>query len=198
MERDELEAPSNWRDDARGWCAGRGWHWRAVVLLVLAWQASIPFRDTEAFHVFRGITFGAHEFGHLFFAAIGGEWLAIAGGSLMQLLVPIGAAAIMRHYRDWFGVAACGLWLASSFADLAPYIADARALELDLVSFSPDGGQHDWNYLLGKAGMLSSDLTVARADRFVGFVVLVASVLFAAWLLRQMTQRMPDPGTRRS
>jgi|SRR5450759_2861732 len=189
MEPDDALEFATWRDDARAWCEGRSWHWRAAVLLLLAWQAIIPFGDSEGFHLFRGITFGAHEFGHLFFAVFGGEWLSIAGGSLMQLAVPIGAAAIMRHYRDWFGVAACGLWLASSFADLAPYIADARAMELDLVSFSPDGGEHDWNYLLGHAGMLMRDQAVARIDRFAGFVVLVASLLLALWLLRQMANR---------
>lgn len=177
---------ADWRADARAWCAGRAWQWRAAALVVLAWQAGIPFRDGEAFHVFRGITFGAHEFGHLLFALSGSEWLAVAGGSLTQFLVPLGAAAAMRHYRDWFGVAACGLWLASSFADLAPYIADARAMDLDLVSFSEDGAVHDWNYLLGRAGLLLQDQAIARADRFAGFVVLVASVMLAVWLLRQM------------
>jgi hypothetical protein len=157
-----------------------------VVLLLLAWQAGIAFRDPEAFHVFRGITFGAHEFGHLFFALFGSEWLAVAGGSLMQFLVPVGAGAIMRRYRDWFGVAICGLWLAASFADLAPYIADARAMDLDLVSFSEEGAVHDWHFLLSRAGWLRHDQAVARADRFAGFVVLVASMLLGVWLLLQM------------
>jgi hypothetical protein len=177
---------AHWRDDARDWCRGRAWTWRAAVAVLLGWQAGIAFRDPEGFHVFRGITFGAHEFGHLFFALLGNEWLAVAGGSLMQFLVPLGAMAVMRHYRDWFGVAMCGLWLASSFADLAPYIADARAMDLDLVSFSEDGAGHDWNYLLGKAGLLFKDQVIARVDRFVGFVVLVASLAFAGWLLQQM------------
>jgi hypothetical protein len=188
MAGDDLEF-DNWRDDARAWCAGRNWQWRALVLLFLLWQATIPFRDAEAFHVFRGITFGAHEFGHLFFALSGSEWWTVAGGSLTQLLVPIGAAAVMRYYRDWFGVAACGLWLSSSFGDLAPYIADARAMELDLVSFSPDGGGHDWNYLMGHAGKLGSDLAFARFDRFLGLVVLAVSVGFAVWLLGRMRVR---------
>jgi hypothetical protein len=187
----DRDAPAyeSWTADARAWCAGRAWQWRAVVLVFLAWQAVLPLRASEAFHVFRGITFGAHEFGHLFFALSGSEWWTVAGGSLTQFLVPIGAMAIMRYYRDWFGVAACGLWLASSFADLAPYIADARAMELDLVSFSEDGAGHDWNYLLGKAGMLFKDQAIARADRFAAFVVLAASVAFGVWLLRQMAQQ---------
>lgn len=177
---------ARWQDDARDWCRGRAWTWRAAVAVLLGWQASIAFRDPEGFHLFRGITFGAHEFGHLFFALSGSEWLAVAGGSLMQFLVPFGAIAIMRYYRDWFGVAMCGLWLASSFADLAPYISDARAMDLDLVSFSEDGAVHDWNYLLGKAGLLFKDQVIARIDRFAGFVALVASLAFAGWLLLQM------------
>ena len=193
MENDE-PGVRGWRADAASWCEGRTWQWRAALLCLLAWQASIPFRDGEAFHVFRGITFGAHEFGHLLWALGGSEWLSVAGGSLTQLLVPLGAAAVMRHYRDWFGVAACGLWLASSFADLATYIADARAMDLDLVSFSEEGAVHDWNYLLGKAGMLAQDQGVARLDRFAGFACLVLSLLLAIWLLRQMAVRAtPQP-----
>jgi hypothetical protein len=100
----------------------------------------------------------------------------------------------MRHYRDWFGVAMCGLWLASSFADLAPYIADARAMDLDLVSFSEDGAIHDWSYLLGKAGLLRKDQVIARIDRFAGFLVLVASLAFAGWLLQLMKREVrPTP-----
>lgn len=175
-----------WQDDALDWCRGRQWSWRAVVLALLGWQASIAFRDPEGFHVFRGITFGAHEFGHLLFALSGSEWLTVAGGSLTQFLVPLGAAAVMRRYRDWFGVAACGLWLASSFADLAPYIADARAMDLDLVSFSPDGAGHDWNFLLARAGLLMQDQTIARVDRFAGFLVLTASLGLGVWLVLAM------------
>ncbi len=194
MTDDEAADFAHWRDDARAWCAGRSWGWRAALLVLLAWQASVPFVDSEGFHVFRGITFGAHEFGHLFFALAGSEWLAVAGGSLMQLLVPLGAAAIMRYYRDWFGVAACGLWLASSFADLAPYIADARAMELDLVSFSEDASGHDWNYLLGKAHLLYQDHAIARLDRFAGFIVLAAALGLGLWLIQQMRIRPAADG----
>jgi hypothetical protein len=172
---------------ATEWCVGRDWRPRAVLLALLVWQAVRPLRDPEAWHVFRGITFGAHEFGHLFFS-FGGEWIAVAGGSLMQLLVPVGAALAMvaTPKKDWFGAVACGTWLAASLADLAPYIADARAQELDLVSFSPDGGGHDWHYLLAHAGMLKQDLAVARFARFAAVCALFATGIAAAWLFRRM------------
>lgn len=175
----------------RPWAAGRWWHWRLPLLLLLVVHASRPLRALGDPHLFAGINFGAHEFGHLFFG-FGGEWLAIAGGSLMQLLIPIGAAAAVLRGRDWFGAAVCGLFLAASLGDLSWYIGDARARELDLVSFSPDGGGHDWAYLLRHAGLLHKDLAIARFTRFVGWCVLFASTGFAFRLLWWM-KTLPKP-----
>lgn len=182
------------RATIRPWAAGRWWQWRLPLLLVLVVQASRPLRELGAPNIFRGITFGAHEFGHLFFA-FGGEWLTIAGGSLMQLLIPIGAAAAVLRSRDWFGVAVCGLFLAASLGDLSWYIGDARARDLDLVSFSPDGGGHDWAYLLRHAGLLRRDLAIASFTRFVGWCVLLTSTLFALrllWLMKTLPKPEPE------
>lgn len=166
----------------REWCAGRSWHWRLPLFVLLLVQATRPLRLQGEPHIFAGITFGAHEFGHLFFS-FGGEWITIAGGSLMQLLIPIGAAAVVARSKDWFGVAVCGLFLAASLGDLSWYIADARARELDLLSFSPDASGHDWSYLLSKAGMLRHDLRIARFTKFIGWILVFASSFFAMRLL---------------
>ena len=176
----------------RAWAAGRWWQWRAPLLLLLVVQASRPLRDgDEPANLFSGVIFGAHEFGHLFFAFFG-EWMTVAGGSLMQLLVPIGAAAVVARSKDWFGVTVCGLFLAASLGDLSWYIADARARELDLLSFSPDASGHDWSYLLGKARWLKHDLRIARFVRGIGWLVLLASTIAALRLLWWMaTERAP-------
>lgn len=177
-------------EDIDAWCEGRDWRPRAALLALLVWQALRPLRDSEAGDVFRGIDFGAHEFGHLFFS-FGGEWLAVAGGSVMQLIVPVGAAVVMvaTPKKDWFGAVACGTWLAASLAELAPYIADARAQDLDLVSFSPDGAGHDWHYLLAHAGMLKQDIALARLTRFVAVCVLGATIVLSIALFRRMAHR---------
>lgn len=171
------------------WCAGKDWRWRAALLALLVWQALRPLRDSESWSIFRGITFGVHEFGHLFFSLFGSEWLAVAGGSLMQLLIPIGAMALVgKTSKDWFGVTATATWLGASLIDLAPYIADARAQELDLVSFSEDASGHDWHYLLAQAGMLKQDLAVARFANFVAVLVIVASILSSFYLFSRMAK----------
>lgn len=173
----------------RTWSAGRHWHWRAVLFAVVAWQAMQPLQAMGG-HLFSGITFGAHEFGHLFFAFFG-EWMSIAGGSLMQLLIPIGAAAVVMQKRDWFGLAICALFLAASLGDLSWYVADARAQDLDLVSFSPDGGEHDWHYLLSRAGLLRQDQSIAGALRGLGWLLVFAAGAFSLRLFLWMATEPP-------
>ena len=178
----------------RAWSTGRIWWWRAALFAYLALQVLKPLREQGDWTLFSGIIFGAHELGHLFWM-LAGEWMGIAGGSLTQLLVPLGAAALVWRSKDWFGVAVCGLFLATSFAELSWYIADARTEMLDLVSFSEEGAVHDWNYLLERAGLLSSDLAFARFSRFIGWVLLLASTTLTARLCWWMaTGRKPADG----
>lgn len=172
--------------DAAEWAEGRWWQWRVPLLLFFAWDGLRHLRDPEAGGLFAGITFGVHELGHLVFAFFG-EFLTIAGGSLAQVLIPVGAGALFHYYRDFFGIAGAGAWLASSLLDLARYIGDARALELDLVSLS-ENGQHDWAWLLGRLGALSYDTRLAGLTRFTAILVLFGSLSFGAWLCLRMAR----------
>lgn len=174
----------------RAWSTGRWWWWRAPLFLLLATQVLRPLREQGDWTLFSGILFGAHEFGHLFWALLG-EWFGVAGGSLTQLFVPIGAIALVWRGKDWFGVAIGGLFLATSLAELSWYIADARTEMMDLVSFSAEGAVHDWNYLLGRAGWLKADLAIARSLRFVAWLVLAGSTLLTAQLCWWMATRRP-------
>lgn len=163
---------------------GRWWWWRLPLLVLLTGDVLGQLRDYTNPSLFAGITFGAHEFGHLFFA-FGGEVLGIAGGSLMQLLVPIGAAALLYRHRDYFGITIAALWLASSLIDLAVYIGDARAFDLDLLGFG-DGAGHDWAWLLGRWQLLPYDLQIAGVVRASGLLLLLAAAGVGTWLCIKM------------
>jgi hypothetical protein len=159
----------------------RSWVWRLALLLWLGWTGWRYLAEPDYGSIFSGIIFGSHEFGHLFFAPFG-ELMTVAGGSLMQLLVPVGAAALLIARRDWFGTAVAGCWLSFSLSNLAVYIGDAVAQELPLVSFSPDGGGHDWNYLLDRFNLLSYDLRLAMLTRQISFAVLAGSFVWGLWI----------------
>ena len=154
--------------------------WRVPLLLWLGWTGWHHLTDPDYWSIFSGIIFGSHEFGHLFFGFMG-QFMGVAGGSLMQLLVPIGAGALLLAQRDYFGASAAGCWLSFSLSNLAVYVGDAVAQELPLVSFSPDGGVHDWFYLLDHFNALGYDLRLALIIRRISLLVLAASFLSGAW-----------------
>lgn len=170
--------------DAAEWARGRWWQWRALLLVLLAWDGQRHLKDPDAGGLFAGITFGVHELGHLVFAAFG-EFLTVLGGSLNQLLIPIAAGLLLYRHRDYFGVTVAGAWVASSLMDLARYVGDARSFELDLVGFGEDS-LHDWAWLLGRFGILQYDRVLAQVLRGAAALLLLASLLLGTWLCVRM------------
>jgi hypothetical protein len=159
--------------------------WRLALLTVVGWQASVPLRDSD-WGLFGGITFGVHELGHLVFMLTGNEFLTVAGGSLLQLLVPLGAVWLMRERGDVLGVAVAVMWLAASLGNLSWYIGDARELVLPLVSMGGEGDDHDWSYLLRTVDLLEQDTRIARWVRGAGWVALGGALW---WGLRHGVRR---------
>lgn len=148
--------------------------------------------DDFEFSLFGGIIFGVHELGHLVFAPFG-EFLTAAGGSIAKVLLPLAAMALFAKQKDRYAVALCGCWLAISLGQLGAYIGDARAEALDLVSFSAEGAVHDWNYLLERLYLLRRDTQIAQGVRFVGGLVLAASLLLALSDARRRWHGTPPP-----
>jgi hypothetical protein len=95
-----------------------------------------------------------HEAGHLFFAPFG-EFLRMAGGTLLQLIVPM--LLVFGFFRGEYrpGVQVSMFLLGHSLLNVSVYAQDARAQILPLV-----GGpraRHDWNWMLGTLGILEWD-----------------------------------------
>lgn len=191
------ETPTpGWIRDIRRWAEEQSWTWRLPVLLWVLWAGLRQLREPEYRSLFAGILFGVHELGHLVFAAFG-QWAGVAGGSCAQLALPAACGLLFLSRREYFGTVVCAAWLAISMTDLARYVADARVLDLELVSFG-EQAIHDWNYLLGRAGLLQYDLAIARAMRVFAAILLVASGAAGGWLLSLMRWRpaLTSPGRR--
>ncbi|MGH8499005.1 MAG: hypothetical protein ACRERV_09400 [Methylococcales bacterium] len=128
-----------------------------------------------------------HEFGHLFFRPFG-EFMTILGGSLFQVIWPwTFLFAFLFKYSDTFAASLMLWWSGQSFVDLSPYIADAYYRGLPLVG---GGGEesHDWGNLLTMMDMLESHMRLARISFFIGSVMMVAALVWAALVLRQQWQ----------
>jgi hypothetical protein len=172
------------------WCEGRIWYWRAPLLLFLAYIGVRHLADPLYTSIFGGINLGIHELGHVV-TPWAGQWLCVLAGTLFQCAAPVVAAVLFLRQPDFFAIPVCGAWLADNFYGVATYMADARALELPLVTVGPEGGdvEHDWNYLLDSVNLLNYDTTLAGFLRFAAFLLLWSSLAAGTWICWQMATR---------
>lgn len=116
-----------------------------------------------------------HEAGHPLAGALS-ERLAVYGGTLMQLAIPLAVAGSFLRRREALGFALAGVWLFQNFFNIARYVADARTQALPLVG----GGDHDWAEILSRWGALHLDGTLARVLGVAGVVGVAACVVWLA------------------
>ena len=162
---------------------------RALLLALLGWWTwrfvSHPL-DWEVMNAsfLHLVNLPFHEAGHYIFLPLG-EFMTILGGSLLQVIVPIVCAVAFARRDDWFGTAVGGWWAGESLVDLAPYIADARALQMPLLG-GATGAEvegHDWEAILTRLGWLHLDHTLGMTVHVAGSVVMIAALVFGTWVL---------------
>jgi hypothetical protein len=122
-----------------------------------------------------------HEGGHFLFRFFG-EFLAVAGGTILQLSVPLMLAAFFVLHRQILGTAFCVFFFFEQFLPVATYMADARAQELPLLTVG-DGDVviHDWAYLFGRFGVLDHDTQIAHTVRVLGWLGMIGTVAWMIW-----------------
>jgi hypothetical protein len=76
-----------------------------------------------------------------------------------------------------FAAAVCLWWFGQNFIGIAIYMADARELALPLVG----GGDHDWNELFFRFGLLAEP-SVARVAAITHNVGVLVMLLGLAWV----------------
>src|SRR5687768_16686005 len=144
--------------------------WRRLLALALAPYAAWLVFAYE-YHFLDGVNLAFHEAGHLFLG-FGGQTLHFLGGTLGQLFFPALLAARFARRGEPFEAAVCTLWLGESLMNVGVYLGDARVQALPLVG----GHIHDWNWLLGRAGLLGQAEPLGRLVH-----VLASAVVIGAW-----------------
>jgi hypothetical protein len=172
--------------------------WVLVALLVW-WTVGFARHPVDGAHVAESflhlVNLPFHEAGHVLFAPFG-RFLTALGGSLLQVLIPLICAGAFWRQHDLFAVSVCAWWAGQNLADLAPYIADARALQLPLLG-GRTGAEvegHDWEAILQSLGLLQYDRALGRVAHLGGVLVMFASAAGAAWVAGRGPDQ-PDAST---
>lgn len=163
---------------------------RAVVFVAMVWWGwtfiMTPLETNytgESFLHLINLPF--HEAGHVIFIPFG-RFMTILGGTLGQILMPmicLGTFLVKTH--DPFGASVALWWTAESLMDIAPYINDARALDLMLIGgvTGKETDGHDWNNILSMLGLLEWDHRLAHLAYNFGILLMLASVAWGGRLL---------------
>jgi hypothetical protein len=169
---------------------------RAIVLIgliVWTWQfAQAPMGGSSLLHL-PNLVF--HEAGHVLFASFG-QFMRVLGGSLLQFALPLGLAVAFLKQQNPFGAVVCSWWAGENLIDVAPYIADARALQLVLLG-GKTGAEvqgHDWEYILATLGWMRFDRTLGMWTHRAGLLMMIGSLVWGGvYLARARTAENPNP-----
>ena len=130
-----------------------------------------------------------HEGGHNLFAWFGAT-LCLWGGTLLQWLVPFLLAVYFFSQRQTTGFIFCAFFFFENWLYTATYMADARAMDLPLVTTGdPDFVEHDFHAIFTSLGVLDHDTQIAAAVRLLGWCGMLACV---AWLANRARARSAE------
>jgi len=168
----------------------------AVFLLLLWWGRAFMFTPLETNYTGESflhlINLPFHEAGHLLFIPLG-RFMTILGGSLGQILMPLVClGTFLIKTRDPFGASVALWWTAESFMDIAPYINDARAMDLMLLGgvTGKETDGHDWNNILTMLDWLEYDHRLAHLAYNFGILLMLASLAWGGLLLVKHYRRL--------
>lgn len=125
-----------------------------------------------------------HEGGHLLFSYFG-QTLMVAGGTLLQLGVPVMLAVYFAFQRQLPGTAFCSFFFFENFLNVATYMADSRRMELQYVTVGdPNLAEHDWFTMFSQMGVLEHDTQIAAVVRAIGWLGMIAVAIWFWWRTR--------------
>jgi hypothetical protein len=149
-------------------------------------------RRPDAFLLLDHVDLAIHEAGHVLFAPFG-EFAGIAGGTILQLVVPAAFVLYFARTGQRYAAFIVLFWVAQSLHNVAVYMGDARAQLLPLV-----GGEyviHDWAYMLSRLRLLQEDRALADAVKATAALAWFAAFGGALVASRRV---LPDPSTDRA
>lgn len=148
------------------------WSW-----LFIAWPMRADVIYASFLHL---INLPFHEAGHILFAPFG-EFMTVLGGSLNQVLVPLVCTiAFLTSSFNPFAAAVTTWWAGENLMDVAPYINDARSLDLALIG-GHTGAEvtgHDWERILQMTNALYLDHRIAWTVHWTGVAVMIGALIW--------------------
>ncbi len=162
------------------------WSRVAVYLVFVVWGCAFIIHGVDWKFIGSSFLHNAnlpfHEFGHVLFSPFG-RFMAILGGSLFQIIMPlIALVSFSLQMRNNFAAAIMLWWCGQNFIDVSPYIADAKYRAIPLIRGLSEE-YHDWGNLLTMTGLVDQAGFIAGLAFLIGAALIIASFFWGGWIL---------------
>ncbi|NIP99511.1 MAG: hypothetical protein GWM98_03060 [Nitrospinaceae bacterium] len=137
--------------------------------------------DSLLARLFSKVNLVFHEGGHWIFGIFGNRTLAVLGGSLNQILIPLIVTVAFWQRRDASGTAFGLVWVFINFLGVGIYMADARNPVLPLIANLDPFDAHDWRNLFNWWDLWSYDALIAKTTYYLGWIGMAGTALWYAW-----------------
>ncbi|MFA7170268.1 MAG: hypothetical protein WC178_05480 [Candidatus Paceibacterota bacterium] len=159
------------KDENRSWDFGK-----LIVLAIFSvYFLNIAFCYTDNWSFIDNVNIWVHEAGHFIFMFFGNDFLYIAGGTIMQLLMPAIFIGYFYHTNQKFSAALTFFWLGENFISVSVYMADAVDMVLPLIGGGGTEG-HDWHNMFTILGILPYTEILAGATRTLGVFIMFFAI----------------------
>lgn len=115
-----------------------------------------------------------HEAGHWIFSFFG-KTLYIAGGSILQILIPSIFALYFFHKKEIYSGSFVLFWVGQNILNVAAYAGDAVKMNLPLLGGN-ENVIHDWNFLLSKFSLLPQAEQISGGIKTIGVIIFILAV----------------------
>jgi hypothetical protein len=173
---------NNLKENIKQWSRNKSWFLPAGLVVLYGFFGFHYILDPHFMSFIDSFNLLIHELGHVVFGFLG-MTIGIAGGTILQLLVPILTLVQFWGQRDYTALSFPFFWLATHLFNIAIYIEDAQRQSLVLISLGYGEPIHDWNYLLYKIGLIEYAMPIANFVRILGYAFLLIACMYGAWIL---------------
>lgn len=150
-------------------------YWKIGILTIAAaYFLNIALRYPE-WSFLDNVNLIIHEAGHFILGFFGNRFLTVAGGTLLQVFMPLIFVLYFYFTDQRFSGALTMFWLGQSLLNVSIYAGDAVQEKLPLLG--GDGTIHDWKYLLSNLNLLPSTDFIAGAIHNIGIVIFFIAII---------------------
>ncbi|MEI7498057.1 MAG: hypothetical protein WCK11_02125 [Candidatus Falkowbacteria bacterium] len=153
----------------------RGIYWGRILATIVGIIYFYNYATNPSeWHYIDGTNILIHEAGHVIFFLFG-NFMTLAGGSIMQILIPSLFIYYFYNHGQFFSSSFLLFWLGQNLINISIYSGDAMSMQLPLLG--GDGTIHDWNEMLQQLGLLSHTALISQSIYILGLILFATATI---------------------